>query len=62
MFVGDVFYPLGGMADLYGDYDELAVAQSFGVEACKLKVGRRWFHVYDTETRAIIFQQTIKNL
>ena len=51
LFAGDVYYPLGGMNDLFGDFDSMdeAVAKMQATND-----DHDWWHVYDTVGREIV--------
>lgn len=56
LFVGDKYYPSGGMKDFKGDFDSLNEAQrifrSKKEEYC-YRSGYSWYHILDQETRKI---------
>lgn len=59
-FIGEVYYPSGGMGDFIGDFDTLeeaiifikkSVDESKYSETFEQQWGYTWAHVWDTETR-----------
>ena len=51
VFAGSVFYPNGGMQDLYSSHDELsdATASAESYRADQEYPGDRWAEVFDTQ-------------
>ena len=47
LFAGDFFYPIGGLLDFQGDFDDWQDA----VESAQDK---DWFHILDTKTNKVL--------
>lgn len=54
VFIADVYYPDGGFRDFVGDFSDKNEAIKKAMTVRDLP--GKWSHVYDTETRKIIFE------
>jgi hypothetical protein len=52
LFMGDGYYPLGGMEDFVNSYDSFEEARK-AMDKILVKDTRDWAHIYDTETKVI---------
>lgn len=58
VFIGDCYYPDGGMDDFEGDFDTLEEAKDFITEkANKENFSWKitWAHIWDTETKSQVW-------
>jgi hypothetical protein len=57
IFAGSNFYPLGGMNDFIGSWNNVSAA-IVGAKANIKKIENDWAHVWDSEERVIIWDST----
>ena len=56
LFAGHNYYPSGGMEDFVGDFDSQKDAKHSVLPEIK-RSAYHWAHVYDTETREIVWKE-----
>lgn len=56
LFAGHNYYPSGGMEDFVGDFDSLKDAKHSVLPEIK-RSAYHWAHVFDTETREIVWKE-----
>ena len=49
VFVGDFYYPIGGMDDCQSSFDRIEEAQIFA----EAKIGSGWAQIFDCESRTL---------
>lgn len=59
LFSGYTYYAAGGAFDFDADFDSLAEAQTEGERALEKK-GYDWWHIYDSEKRAVVAESEIQ--
>jgi len=54
LFLGDAYYPTGGMKDFWGDFDTFEDAMKHSTSP--VVPAWDWVQIYDTEKREIVYE------